>query len=242
MEKSFAIKSKENPPPGALVIEAFLGKGSGAWSRARVGGCPVCLAFCPARVPCPRMQWGGRAFFSPCCAACGLCSQAPSPAVPAPFRGLGSAPRPRGTGPPVCRGRGAGAEPPVRPEASGAAVAGPEPRRLACLALAPAAILRPFGSPLGGTFPEPKPVGWKAQTPRLVFMCELCFFSAAPIFCKFLKEFCCSLPAKKIQAARALSPPHLALAMSPVLPPQRGIGGAGLGDIRRGNFYNCRKR
>lgn len=42
--------------------------------------------------------------------------------------GLGGAPRPRGTGPSVCRGRGAGAEPPVRPEASGAAAAGPQSR------------------------------------------------------------------------------------------------------------------
>lgn len=130
--------------------------------------------------------------------------------------------------------------PPVRPEASGAAVAGPEPRRLASLALARPAILCPFGSPLGGTFPEPNPVGWKAQTPRLVFMCDLCFFSVAPIFGKFLKEFCCSLPAEDPGGSGSLHP--TSPSMSPVLPPQRGIGGAELGDTRRGNFYNCRKR
>lgn len=104
LEKSFAIKSKENPPPGALEIEAFLGKGSSARGRARVGGCPVCPAFCPARVPCPRMQWGGRAFFSPCCAACGLCSQAPSPAAPAPFRGSRECPPPPRNGTPGVSG------------------------------------------------------------------------------------------------------------------------------------------
>lgn len=62
LEKSISIKKHRKAAsgcgrPGALEMEAFLGKGSCARGRARDGGCPVPPAFCPARILCPRMQW-----------------------------------------------------------------------------------------------------------------------------------------------------------------------------------------
>lgn len=175
-----------------------------------------------------------------------LCSEAPSPSLPLlSKKGLGSAPRRCIAVSPAWQGAAGAAravgEFPLRPDTSGGAAAGPDPCRLACLAPVPPPIICPFGSHLGEIFSGPKPLGWKDQAPRLVFMCDLCYFSQAPIFCKFLKHFFRSLLLKGSRLL-GLSPPHLAVAVSPVLPLPRRIGGAGLGDTPRGNFCNCRKR